>query len=66
MLGDAWAGEHALATMSRLRRENAEADAVAHTPGGVNGLLDDQVQVANAAALDAAEATADRGGSNGP
>ena len=33
-------------------------DAVAHTPGGVAGLLDDQVQVA-AAALDAYEATGD-------
>ena len=59
VLGDDWAGAHALATMSRLRRESTEADAVAHTPDGVSGFLDDQVQAANAA-IDVAEATADR------
>jgi uncharacterized protein len=59
VLADDWARTHALATMSRLRRECTEPDAVAHTPGGVSGFLDDQVQVA-AAALDAAESTGDR------
>jgi uncharacterized protein YyaL (SSP411 family) len=58
VLGDEWARAHALATLSRIRRESTDSDAVAHTPGGVNGLLDDQVQVA-AAALDAAEASGD-------
>ncbi|MGH7578789.1 MAG: hypothetical protein ACREM9_01360, partial [Gemmatimonadales bacterium] len=38
---------------------SAEPDALPHTPGGVTGLLDDQVQAA-AAALDACEATGDR------
>ncbi len=58
VLDDTWAHEHALATLSRIRGENSDTDAVAHTPGGVRGMLDDQVQVA-AAALDAAEATGD-------
>jgi uncharacterized protein YyaL (SSP411 family) len=39
-----------------LRRENPSGDAVAHTPAGIGGLLDDQVQTA-AAALDAYEMT---------
>ncbi|HUF35356.1 MAG TPA: thioredoxin domain-containing protein [Gemmatimonadales bacterium] len=60
ILPDEWASGHALATLARLRREAPEADAVPHTPGGVTGLLDDQVQVA-AAALDAYERTGDRG-----
>ncbi|HEV7365440.1 MAG TPA: thioredoxin domain-containing protein [Gemmatimonadales bacterium] len=59
VLGDDWAREHALLTLRRIRRENADADAVAHTPGGVTGLLDDQVQAA-AAALDAYESTGDQ------
>ena len=58
VLGDEAAGRHALLTLERLRRERVADDAVAHTPGGVTGLLDDQVQVA-AAALDAHEATGD-------
>ncbi len=58
VLSDEWARTHALATLERLRRENTDPDAVAHTPGGVAGLLDDQVQTA-AAALDAYEATGD-------
>jgi hypothetical protein len=58
VLDDAWAREHALRTMSRLRRETGETNLVAHTPGGVTNLLDDQVQV-SAAALDAFEATGD-------
>ena len=56
VLGDDGAREHALLTLARLRDERVAEDAVAHTPGGVTGLLDDQVQVA-AAALDAHEAT---------
>ena len=58
VLDDEWARAHALATLSRIRAESAEPDAVGHTAGGVGGLLDDQVQVA-AAALDAWEATGD-------
>jgi uncharacterized protein YyaL (SSP411 family) len=56
VLDDAAARAHALATLELLRNESAEADAVSHTPGGVAGLLEDQVQTA-AAALDAYEAT---------
>jgi uncharacterized protein YyaL (SSP411 family) len=59
VLQDEWASGHALLTLQRLRQESREADAVAHTPGGVTGLLDDQVQVA-AAALDAYEMTGNR------
>jgi uncharacterized protein YyaL (SSP411 family) len=57
VLGDDWAEGQALLTLARIRQENREA--VTHTPGGIAGLLDDQVQVA-AAALDAYEATGDR------
>ncbi len=56
VLSDPWAAEHALRSLRRLRAECPEPDAVPHTPGGVGGLLEDQVQVA-AAALDAYEAT---------
>ncbi|HEU4474385.1 MAG TPA: thioredoxin domain-containing protein, partial [Gemmatimonadales bacterium] len=56
VLDDEAARAHALATLELLRDESAETDAVSHTPGGVAGLLDDQVQAA-AAALDAYEAT---------
>ena len=56
VLGDEWCRRHGLLTLERLRRENTEADSVAHTPGGLHGLLDDQVQTA-AATLDAYEAT---------
>ena len=59
VLGDEWARRHALATLELLGRESPEPDAVPHTPGGITGLLDDQVQVA-AAALDAYETTGDR------
>jgi uncharacterized protein YyaL (SSP411 family) len=59
VLDDPWASEHALRSLTRLRKEQAEPDAVAHSPGGVTGLLDDQVQAA-AAALDAHEHTGDR------
>ena len=54
VLENDWATGHALATLARMRREATEPDAVAHTPGGVQGLLDDQVQTA-AAALDGYE-----------
>jgi uncharacterized protein YyaL (SSP411 family) len=59
VLGDEWPRDHALLTLTRMQRESREGNAVAHTPGGVTGLLDDQVQVA-AAALDAYETTGDR------
>jgi uncharacterized protein YyaL (SSP411 family) len=59
VLDDAPARVHALATLDLLRRESSEPDALPHTPGGVTGLLDDQVQAA-AAALDAYEAIGDR------
>ncbi len=36
VLGDEWAGGHALLTLERMRRENPEPDAVAHTPGGMS------------------------------
>src|SRR4051812_10350884 len=58
VLGDEWARKHALLTLQRLRREADEPDALRHTPGGVGGLLEDQVHAA-AAALDAYEVTAD-------
>jgi uncharacterized protein len=59
VLGDEASRRHALLTLARLRDERVADDAVAHTPGGVTGLLDDQVQVA-AAALDAHEVTGER------
>jgi uncharacterized protein YyaL (SSP411 family) len=58
VLGDAAAERHALATLNLLRRESENGDSVRHTPGGIGGLLDDQVQTA-AAALDAYEAAGD-------
>lgn len=58
-MGDAVAHSHAMATLDLLRRESGRPDAVPHTPGGLAGLLDDQVQTA-AAALDAYEVTGDR------
>lgn len=58
VLDDAWAREHGLRTLERIRSEHADPAALRHSPGGVDGLLDDQVQVA-LAALDAHEATGD-------
>jgi uncharacterized protein YyaL (SSP411 family) len=55
-LNDRQAREHALLTLTRIRREAAAPDAVGHLPGGAPSLLDDQVQVA-AAAIDAYEVT---------
>ncbi len=59
VLGDEWSRNHALSTLERLKRENGEDDRVAHTSGGIQGLLDDQVQT-TAAALDAYETTGER------
>ena len=53
-----WAIDHAVLTLTRIRKESAEPDAVAHSPAGVSGLLDDQVNVAFAA-IDAYETTGD-------
>ncbi len=58
VLEDAWALEHGLATLRRIRGEQTDPAALAHSPGGIGGLLDDQVQVA-LAALEAHEATGD-------
>ncbi|MGH7702540.1 MAG: thioredoxin domain-containing protein, partial [Gemmatimonadales bacterium] len=60
VLGDDWARNHALLTLERIRRESPEPDAIPHTPGGLGGLLDDQVQAAQAA-LEAHEVTGDAG-----
>jgi hypothetical protein len=59
VLQEEWCRSHALRTLERLHGENAGRDTVAHTPGGLDGLLDDQVQTA-AAALDAYEVTGHR------
>jgi uncharacterized protein YyaL (SSP411 family) len=60
VLNDGWARDHALRTLARLQQESSSApDAVTHTPGGLGGLLEDQVFTA-AAALDAYESTGDR------
>ncbi|HTO72567.1 MAG TPA: thioredoxin domain-containing protein, partial [Gemmatimonadales bacterium] len=45
VLGEGWATGHALRTLARLRQEQSEPDAIAHTAGGISGLLDDQVMV---------------------
>ena len=57
-LDQPWATEHALRTLRRIREENDQPDAVTHSPGGIEGLLDDQVNVANAS-IDAYEVTGD-------
>ncbi|MEO8199490.1 MAG: thioredoxin domain-containing protein [Gemmatimonadota bacterium] len=59
VLDDPWALQHALLSLNRIRQESPDPDAVLHSPGGLSGLLEDQVQVA-LAAIDAAEATGDR------
>ncbi len=58
VLGDPRALEHGLRTLARIRAEQADPAALRHSPGGIDGLLDDQVQVA-LAALDAFEASGD-------
>ena len=60
VLGDDWARDHALRTLDRIRGEQEDPASLRHSPGGIGGLLDDQVQVAQAA-LDAHEATGDAG-----
>jgi hypothetical protein len=59
-LDDPWALDHGLRTLSRIRSEHEDSSALRHSPGGVTGLLDDQVQVA-LAALEAHEATGEPG-----
>ena len=60
VLGDGWAREHALLDSRAPPPRGGRADALPHTPGGVTGLLEDQVHAA-AAALDAYEVTAEAG-----
>lgn len=59
-LDEPWGLAHGLRTLERIRGEQADPHALAHVPGGVGGLLDDQVQVA-LAAIEAFEATGDSG-----
>ena len=56
VLNDTWARDHALRTLERIRNDASEPDAVAHVAEGPAGMLEDQVETANAA-LDAWEAT---------
>lgn len=55
-LEDPWALAHGLLTLRRIRGEHEDSAALSHAAGGITGLLDDQVQVAQAA-LDAHEAS---------
>lgn len=55
-LDEPWPLDHGLRTLGRIRAEHPDPTALRHSPGGVGGLLDDQVQVA-LAALEAFEAT---------
>jgi uncharacterized protein YyaL (SSP411 family) len=57
-IGDPWAREHALRTLRRIRTEQPDPTRLRHAPSGVGGLLDDQVQMAQAA-LEAFEVTGD-------
>ncbi len=56
VLDEPWAVEHGLLTLKRIRAEHPDPSALTHSPGGMTGLLDDQVQVAQAA-IEAYEAT---------
>jgi uncharacterized protein len=58
VLNDRWAGEQALRTLRRLRSEQDTVDEVAHTRGGISGMLEDQVFTAMAA-IDAFEYSGD-------
>ena len=58
ILDDEWALDHGLRTLRRIRDEQPDPTTLAHSPGGVGSLLDDQVQVA-LASLEAHEATGD-------
>jgi uncharacterized protein YyaL (SSP411 family) len=60
VLDDPWAGEHALRTLRRLRAEQTAPDELAHTTGGISGMLEDQVFTAMAA-IDAFEFSGDLG-----
>ena len=57
-LNDAWALGHGLRTLARIRAEAPDPAALPHSPAGIGGLLDDQVQTA-LASIDAYEATGD-------
>jgi len=57
-LEDSWATEHGLRTLGRIHDAHPDPAALRHAAEGIGGLLDDQVQVAQAA-LDAHEATGD-------
>lgn len=56
VLNDPWALEHGLRTLDRIRGEHDDPTRLRHSPDGVGGLLDDQVQV-TLAAIEAHEAT---------
>jgi uncharacterized protein YyaL (SSP411 family) len=60
VLDDPWALDHGLRTLTRIRSEHQDPTALRHSPGGITGLLDDQVQVA-LASLEAHEATGETG-----
>jgi uncharacterized protein YyaL (SSP411 family) len=60
VLDDPWALDHGLRTLTRIRSEHEDPSALRHSPGGIAGLLDDQVQVA-LASLEAHEATGEPG-----
>ena len=60
VLNEPWAGEHALRTLRRLRAEQTAPDELAHTTGGISGMLEDQVFTAMAA-IDAYEYSGDSG-----
>jgi uncharacterized protein YyaL (SSP411 family) len=57
VLRDSWARDHALATLAWLRRLGGSG-RLPHLPGGVGGMLEDQVHTADAA-IDAFETTGD-------
>ncbi len=55
VLNDPWALEHGLRTLRWIRDGHEDPASLRHAPGGIEGLLDDQVHVAQAL-LDAYEA----------
>ena len=57
-LDEPWAGDHALRTLRRLRSEQTDSDQLAHTAGGISGMLEDQV-FTSMAAIDAFEYSGD-------
>ena len=66
VLADEWATGHALLTLQRSDRRTQSPDAVAHTPGGLTGLLDDQVQASAAPHSMPTRQPAIANGSTGP